>query len=421
MINGEPFAPITQEMRGPYRSRIQKRLGDGTWLDMDIIFIALDRPEDANKIKSLDLTGCWINELSEIEEDILRMSLSRTGRYPPKDEGGYSWRGLIADTNPPPEDHYLARLEMERPEIQMEGMIYRFTFFIQPPALLKVTKDNKTVYVPNRGQGGLPPAENIENLSDGYGYYVSMLPTASESWINVFILGNFGRICDEKRVYHEWNDQLHRSKEVLNPIRSLRLLLGIDWGFSNSACVIGQVSPKGQLLILDELYTEKSGIKMFIEEILKPVLNTKYQGMVIQAFGDPSGGSHSNVDGSSCIQVANDLNIPTEAAPTNDPIMRQEAVRSYLTKLVDGQAGLIVSPSCRRIIDGFNGGYHYKKQAGSSLKILDRVDKNQYSHIHDALQYLTLGIPSVDNKYDPMKLNKNGEVQSVKQSSYYWG
>lgn len=420
-IDGEEFAPIRGEMRGNYRARIRKPLPDGTALDMDVVFCALDRAEDANKIKSLDLTGAWINELSEIEQEILLMVIGRTGRYPPTDEGGYTWRGVIADTNPPPEDHFLATMEIERPEIEFDGKKYRYSFFVQPPALLKETRDGKVIYVSNRGQGGLPPAENIENLGDGYGYYISMLPTASESWINVYILGNFGRVSNEKRVYHEWNDQLHRSKEEIMPLRNFTLLLGIDWGFSNSACVIGQIRPNGQLLILDEIYTEKSGIKTFIDDILKPVLMDKYSGMNIQAFGDPSGGSHSNVDGSSCIQVANDLGIPTESASSNDPLLRQEAVRGYLSRLIDGQPGFLISPKCKRLIDGFNGGYHYKKAPGSSTKVLERVDKNQFSHVHDALQYLCLGIPHINTRYDPFGLDRKTDVIAVKRSNYYWG
>lgn len=420
-VGGEPFAPITQEMRGNYRARIRKPLADGTALDMDVVFIALDRPEDANKIKSLDVTGVWLNELSELDIEVLRMSLGRTGRYPAVDEGGCSYRGVIADTNPPPEDHFLAKMEIDHPEIEVDGKIYRYTFFVQPPALLRELKDGKPMYVPNRGQGGLPPAENITNLADGFGYYVSMLPNASEAWINVYIMGNFGRISDEKRIYHEWNDQLHRSKEILKPSRNFKLLLGIDWGFSNAACVIGQIKPNGQLVILDEIYTEKSGIKSFIDDVLKPILFQKYEGIRFQAFGDPSGGSHSNVDGSSCIQVANDLGIPTEAAPTNDPLLRQESVRGYLTRLIDGQPGMIVNSTCKKLIDGFNGGYHYKKMAGSSTKVLERVDKNQFSHVHDALQYLCLGIPNVAQKYDPFNLDGKNQEIKVKQSNYFWG
>jgi hypothetical protein len=201
-------------------------------------------------------------------------------------------------------------------------------------------------------------------------------------------------------------------------------LLGIDWGFSNAACVVAQVSPKGQLLVLDEIYSERSGIKSFIDEGIKPLLNTKYAGMPFQAYGDPSGASHSNVDGQSCIQAANDLGIPTEPASTNDPIMRQEAVRSFLSRLVDGKPGLLVSPTCEKILAGFNGGYHYKKIAGAhnKNKVLDRVDKNEYSHVHDALQYVALSVGDLPSSYDPFNLtNRQHEPLKIKQPSYYWG
>ena len=45
----------------PYTHRIRK--GD---IDLEVIFLALDRPEDVKKLLSLELTGIWINEAREI-------------------------------------------------------------------------------------------------------------------------------------------------------------------------------------------------------------------------------------------------------------------------------------------------------------------------------------------------------------------
>ena len=41
----------------PYTHHIQQ--GD---IDLEVIFLALDRPEDVKKLLSLELTGVWVNE-----------------------------------------------------------------------------------------------------------------------------------------------------------------------------------------------------------------------------------------------------------------------------------------------------------------------------------------------------------------------
>ena len=44
-----------------------------------------------------------------------------------------------------------------------------------------------------------------------------------------------------------------------------------------------------------------------------------------------------------------------------------------------------------QLIKGFEGGYQYKRMEVSGERYADKPDKNMFSHIHDALQYLMLG------------------------------
>src|SRR5665213_657055 len=78
-------------------------------VELELIFIALDREEDLRKIKSLEVTGCYINELSEVPQGALAHFKGRVNhRYPSRafcDE--HYWSGIIADTNPPDVDHWI--------------------------------------------------------------------------------------------------------------------------------------------------------------------------------------------------------------------------------------------------------------------------------------------------------------------------
>ena len=83
-------------------------------IELEVIFLALDKPEDVKKLLSLEVTGIWFNEAREIEKEILDAASGRVGRYPsdkmkPKELGDKKlglWHGIIIDTNPPDDTHW---------------------------------------------------------------------------------------------------------------------------------------------------------------------------------------------------------------------------------------------------------------------------------------------------------------------------
>ena len=122
-------------------------------IEMELIFIALDRPEDVRKIKSLELTGAYLNELSELPQAVLSHMKGRVnGRYPSKSfcPEPY-WAGIIADTNPPDEDHWIYN-DFEKQKLES------YKIFHQPPGLLEINGK----YVQN------PECDNAKHLSDTY-------------------------------------------------------------------------------------------------------------------------------------------------------------------------------------------------------------------------------------------------------------
>jgi hypothetical protein len=71
--------------------------------------------------------------------------------------------------------------------------------------------------------------------------------------------------------------------------------------------------------------------------------------------------------------------------PTNDPEKRIAAVERLLSQQLEGKAMFLVSPTCTHLIKGFRSGYRYKVKKNGEME--DKPDKNEFSHIHDALQY----------------------------------
>ena len=170
------------------------------------------------------------------------------------------------------------------------------------------------------------------------------------------------------------------------------------WNGNTPACVIGQLSARGQLIVLDELVSENMGIRQFATDVVLPFLSTKYSGFSISSVGDPAGIQRSQSNEATCMDELRNLGLPTEPAHTNDFTARREAVAGFLNKLVDGQPGFVLSQNCRKLRKGFLGGYCYKRVQVSGQRFRDKPDKNEYSHPHDALQYLALSLTEQRNR-----------------------
>jgi hypothetical protein len=370
-------------------------LPDGTRVESEFLFLALDKEDDANKLKSLELTGAFVNEASEIRESVIDLLTTRIGRFPKKVVNeeteevlyGPTWRGIIMDTNPPDDTHWWYRMaEVEKPK--------GHEFFQQPPALIKVVKKDKSgddmapEYVPNDGSYGLPKAENILYLDGGFDYYLRMVPGKDPEWIKVYIQGEYGTLVTGKPVYMEYSDQVHYSKNEIEPYRGVPILLAYDFGLT-PACIIMQQSPRGQVRVIDELISEGMGIERFARDVVKPfLLGEKYRGCQFYGTGDPAGGARSQSDETTCFQILEMQGLPADPAPSNSFTIRREAVAWFLTKMTDGEPGFILSSTCKVLRKGFISGYHYRKmKITGGDRYTETPDKNEFSHPHDALQY----------------------------------
>jgi hypothetical protein len=141
----EQVAPIN--WASPITAKFDYWAPDKTRVKAEILFLALDRPEDVGKLKSLELTWAGISEMSESPKAVFDMVTQRVGRYPPQRWGGPTWYGVFGDTNFPDDDHWIYRIfEEEKPE--------GFKFFRQPGGVV----EKGGIYTPN------PDAENIENI-----------------------------------------------------------------------------------------------------------------------------------------------------------------------------------------------------------------------------------------------------------------
>jgi hypothetical protein len=359
--------PITINVKIP-------KMGDGTSMDLEILCLAIDRPADAKKLLSLEISGCWINEAREIDKSIVDAATGRIGRYPSKNMlGNQTYRKyIILDTNPPDDSSWIYKIFEEQPAPPGWSIYY------QPPAIIY----SKGEWKPN------PEAENVTNHIFGFDYYMDQIAGKDIQWIKVYLQGMYGSSIAGKPVYEtSWNDDLHISEVDLKPVPGRELILGWDFGLDPSVTMC-QLTPLGQVQILDEFTAHGSGVKQFIETVVMPVLSTKYKGCPITSIGDPAGSQRAQTDEQTVFKEMERLGIPTEPCSTNNPQMRIEAVAFFLNQLSNGKPRFILSRHCKLLRKGFNGGYRYRQlNVSGETRYTDKPEKNSSSHIHDSLQY----------------------------------
>jgi hypothetical protein len=208
----------------------------------------------------------------------------------------------------------------------------------------------------------------------------------------VYVCNQYGTTTDGKPVYNEFNPVLHVSQTELTPVPGVPLSVGIDFGLT-PAGIIGQRLPSGRFLILREFVMEDMGARRF-GRMLHNELQVQFPDHSIEklrAWGDPSGDNRAQSDETTPFQMLKAENIMARPAPSNDPVVRLEAVKGVLNRLIDGKSGILIDPRCRILIKGFQNGYHYKRvQSAGTAKYDSSPNKNRFSHPHDALQYLIL-------------------------------
>lgn len=327
--------------------------------EIEVLFRALDRPDHIANLLSLEVTGAWVNEAREVPWPIIEALMGRVGRYPSKREGGTNFYGIVLDSNPADTDSKLYKQFCET----------------------EYDKNYAELFMQPDGLG--PDAENLENLPGGQEYYKKMAVGKDPEWVKVYCRGQWGFVQDGRPVYPEYVDSAHCVEIKGNKFEPI--YRGWDFGLTPS-CVFTQMSPAGQLLVLDELVSESMGADKFSDEVLEHS-SQHYPDMEFIDIGDPAGSQRAQTDEKTCFQILHAKNIMIEPGLQTLQI-RLESVRKPLTRLVMGKPGFQMHPRCKQTRKGFLGGYCFRRLQTSSERYTATPDKNSYSHIHDALQYV---------------------------------
>lgn len=319
-----------------------------------IEFLGLDDPGDGGKLQSRFLAGFAMDEPAPalqsggIPEEIFDLAMTRLRQKDMK------WYGAKLATNNPDEAHWSYRRFVDPGE---EGFSYW-----QPVS-----------------------PENTRNLPIDYYEKIRKHLGHRTDFIARFVEGKFGVMREGMAVTPEWNDALHLANG-LTPVRGGGLTLCWDFGL-NPTCLITQVTPLRDWLVLDAFVGEEIGVEELITQEVRPVLATRYKGLPISHTGDPAGRQReqSSSRRSAVLSLRRELGGIFRAGPVSF-IERREPLRALLARQRQGRGIVQVDRNrARALWQALRGGWRFHVSR-TGVQATEPV-KDIHSHPGDAFSY----------------------------------
>jgi hypothetical protein len=375
--------------KGPPMHRI---VTENPKVDWEVIFLALDQPDDLRHLLSLELSDAWINEARELPKAILDGLTARVGRFPrtvrdPKTGKvlhGCAAPQIVMDTNSPDTDHWWAKMA-DFPDPEIAARNEELAEKLRERGVLAEGQRLERFYAQPSGRG--EGAENLDNLTPGY--YERLMSGKSIEWIKVYVDGEYGFVLDGKPVYPEYRDNMHCREFALN--RGLPIHIGIDFGLTPAA-TFAQRTVMGAWRIYKEIVTEDMGALEFGNLLGRTIREEFSDYKIATITGDPAGDTRAQTDKGTPFQVLRAAGIQALPASTNDPTKRRETFAYFLNKMTEGEPGMIIHPNCQKLRKALAGGYHYKRvRVAGAERYHDVPSKDMFSHVAEAAQYMLLG------------------------------
>ena len=356
------------------------------------LLLPLETPEDQRRLLSLQLTMAWMSEAIEMPADLVSPLAGRLGRYPSGALGVPTHFGWIADTNMPTEGSPWHKMMTEEiPDLQvfiqpggMEDDAENLEWLVQTPETRKLSLDD--------------PEELAQRRAQGRKYYERFIDMNSPAWCERYVHARFGPDPSGTAVFGACFKMGWHAMDELDPAPGRILVVGQDFGRSPCS-VITQINAKGQLLVLEEIMADDIGLEQHIKTALRPTLmQERYLGCQAIIIGDPAGAARSTLFEISEFDMLRNEGFAAMKAVTNDIERRLAAVEKFLLGAVFGEPQFLVDKSrCPNLTRALAGEYRFGYNKAGQRK--PTPDKNDASHISDALLYACLASESNTHAY----------------------
>ena len=276
---------------------------------------------------------------------------------------------ILIESEPPNEDHWLSRL----------------------------TDSTKDEYDKDIEKWELSTYENWENLPAAYRGSLESMP---KSWQRKYLYGKCGFIPDGRPFYEGFKEHIHGGELQFNPSREL--ILSWDFGFHHPAVSFHQLD-ENFWNILKELMGNEITINHFCSQV-KSFLNINFPNARIKNYGDPACLQTNDKSEKTSWQICKENGFELVCKQSTYRL-RKEIIDKKLSTMINGKPMLRVDRSCKTIIDGFLGGYHYpeRKPGQANTPVFDQPFRDGfYEHLLNTVEYVAINLfrpveKSVDN------------------------
>lgn len=380
----------TAPMNGLY----QIPLPDGTSARIELLFRSMDSDKALEDLDSLEVTGGWCNEGSELPEAVVLKLNERIAlkRYPPRKlfsnlsdaESHVTQAALLVDYNPPPKGHWTVTL------FDSPAKPANVSFFRQPAGLIEHQDEEtgKYTYTVN------PEAENLQAGADGGEGYLNTLQgyqaLGRYDLIETRLLCRYGGVRAGKPVWNNFDPQEHVSEAPLEPRAGTEVIVAVDTSGIHPCAIVCQ-HVRGRWEVQDGVYGDEMGLEEFMDALLIPLLQTKYADCRSLFVCDPAN-ARDGMTATSPTTMIKDRGYRAIVAHTNAFAPRREAVDSLFFR----RNGVIIDLRLVELVEACSGEYKYRKMrattADGASQYAAEPEKSKWSHWADALQYFALHV-----------------------------
>jgi hypothetical protein len=339
------------------------------------LLLPLETPEDQKRILSMNLTGAFVSEAIEIDFDLMVAIAGRCGRFPQ----AATWYGMVLDSNMPTEGTAW--------EACVKNPPMGWQVFIQPSGLSPQAENLN--WLLQTAETLKLPIDHPLRLDKGREYYIRLSNSPNPAWVKRYVMAEFGPDPSGAAVYAGMFFTAFHCRDELLVIPGAPLLIGLDLGRDPWA-VLGQLDASSRLLVHEEVAADDIGLKLQLPKLRQVISGRRYVGCPVCIVFDPAGLSKSSVDELTSYDVITGYGFMCMPSPSNRLPPRLNAVERFLTESRAGTAAMLINRTlCPTLVTALNGGYRFKyNQIGEAQPI---PEKNRWSHVADAHQYLCQG------------------------------
>jgi len=326
---------------------------------VEVDLFGIDDPGALNRLQGSEYDLIWLEEPaamleranSGLSEEVFNDALLRAVRA----QGEHS--RLQISMNPADEDHWT------------------YDRLVLAPAV-----DPETPWI-TKEVFWIPPGENIKLGERARQAAVRAYKDDPAAYAR-YVLGQFAEVYRGEKATPEYNKNWHRCPDEIIPAPGLVGFRFWD-GWHNPACIMGQRTKSGRLIVIDSMMMEGGDIESFVENQVIPMLESPRwkdkcfdwidAGDRTMCIPDQSRKQYSPAR-----TIEEKLSTHFQPGPSVWPILKQGLKRA-LNKNIMGQPALYFSGTEKLVTKGLNGAWYYK--TGNDGKPLSNIpEKTPISH-----------------------------------------